>query len=85
MLKFLAQAVAELTYKENQYERYSAFYWRVVGGMSANHRVLWHRIGEQLRQDAMRGENFFMSPHAADERKIELRQKMDELRLQGRA
>jgi len=56
----------------------------VVGGMvgSTIALLMAPESGEQLRlQMRARGENFFDDVrHAADERKIELRQKLDELR-----
>ena len=56
----------------------------VVGGMvgSTIALLLAPEAGEDLRnQLRLRGENFFDDVrHAADERKIELRQKLDEMR-----
>jgi len=56
----------------------------VVGGLvgSTIALLLAPEAGEELRaQIRSRGDNFFSDVrHAADERKIELRQKLDELR-----
>jgi gas vesicle protein len=56
----------------------------VVGGLvgSTIALLLAPESGEQLRAELRsRGENFFSDVrHAADERRIELRQKLDELR-----
>ena len=55
-----------------------------VGGLDGSTIALLMapETGEELRgQIRARGENFFSDvQHAADERKIELRQKLDELR-----